>query len=388
MSPRLAVELTPTHLRAVVASGWRDVPLRSTDIAWNPADAAPGLAALREWGGKIDAIAVAVGLGLLHVARVDLPPAPDEARERMLALESDRFFASVAPLWVAIAPGGDVAFAADAGALDDWCASLERWAPLVRVDAAPVALARALGREVTGQYRVDAALGEHGFIAIRGGIVSAVRRIPLALGESPGTPLPARGAIPASHLAAWGALLGEDAAEGGTLASPSRRGTFAARRKRRLRVAAVAAVAGLALATAAADRWRERTVRALEDEIATLREGAAPGEAALAARARLDAEIAHLARSERARSGAAGVLGALAAISNALPPDAVILNAHAVGRDWQIDGTASSAAALVPRLDQAGRFEQVRFLGASSRFRDGARTRETFSIALRVRPGS
>ncbi|MFP5355970.1 MAG: hypothetical protein ACLGIK_12620 [Gemmatimonadota bacterium] len=388
MSPRLAVELTPTHLRAVLAAGWRDTPLRFTDIAWTPADPDAGIAALRGWAGNVDAIAVAVGLGMLHVARAELPPSPDEARERMLALESERFFATSAALTVSLAPGGEVAFAADAGALDGWCAALERWAPLVRVDPAPVALARALGTKVSGEYRIDAAPGEHGYVAIRDGRVTAVRRIPLTLGDSPGAALPARDGVPGSHLAAWGALSGEDAAAGGTLAAPPRRATLTARRRRRLWGAAAAAAAGLALAVTSADRWRERTLRALEDEIATLRDGAAPGEAALAARQRLDAEIAIIARSGRAHSGAMGTLGALAAISNALPADAVILNAHAVGREWQVDGTAASAAALVPRLDQDGRFEQVRILGASSRFRDGARTRETFTIALRVPPGS
>lgn len=386
MSPRLAVELTPTHLHAVLAAGWRDAPLRTTDIAWNSADVAPAIAALREWAGRVDSIAVAVGLGLLHVARADLPPAPDETREQMLALESERFFATSSPVVVALAPGGAVAFATDAGALDSWCTALERWAPVVRVDAAPVALARALGREASGEYRVEAGAAEHGFVAIRNGRVAAARRIPVAVGDTPGGGLPPRAGLPASHLAAWGALLGEDAAEGGTLASPVRRASLVARRRRRLGIAAVAAVAGLTFALTSAERWRERTLRAVEEDVAALRDAAAPGEAALAARARLDDEVARLARSGRAQGGNSGTLGALAAISSALPPDAVILNAHAVGPEWQVDGTAASAASLVPRLDGVGRFEQVRLLGASSRFRDGARTRETFSIALRVRP--
>lgn len=387
MSPRLAVELTPTHLHAVLAAGWRDAPLRTTDIAWNSADVVPAISALREWAGRVDSIAVAVGLGLLHVARADLPPAPDETREQMLALESERFFATSSPVVVALAPGGAVAFAADAGALDSWCTALERWAPVVRVDAAPVALARALGREASGEYRVEAGAAEHGFVAIRNGRVAAARRIPVAVGDTPGGGLPPRAGLPASHLAAWGALLGEDAAEGGTLASPVRRASLVARRRRRLGIAAVAAVAGLTFALTSAERWRERTLRAVEEDVAALRDAAAPGEAALAARARLDDEVARLARSGRAQGGNSGTLGALAAISSALPPDAVILNAHAVGPEWQVDGTAASAASLVPRLDGVGRFEQVRLLGASSRFRDGARTRETFSIALRVRPG-
>ena len=147
----------------------------------------------------------------------------------------------------------------------------------------------------------------------------------------------------------------------------------------------VAAVAGIALAGLSADRWRARTLEALQGEVTSRREAAAPGQAALAARSRLGAEVALLSQGAPMRNTA---LGALAAISNALPRDAVILSVHAVGRDWQVDGTASSAAALVPVLDRDGRFENVRILSASSRFRDGPRTRETFSIALRVRPRS
>ncbi len=388
MSPRLAVELTPTHLHAILAAGWRDTPLRTTDLAWNPADPTPAVAALREWAGDVESIAVAVGLGLLHIARAELPPAPDEARERMLALESERFFATSTPVVVALAPGGAMGFAADATSLDAWCTTLERWAPVARVDATPMALARALGPESSGEFRVESGVGERGYVAIRNGRVSAARRIPLAVGEAPGTALPARGVVPDTHLAAWGALLGEDDAEGGTLASPPRRASIVARRRRRILGAVLAAAAGLALMIVSADRWRERTLLALQEDVAARRVEAAPGEAALAAGNRLAAEVALLAQAGRERTGASGALGALAAISSALPPDAVILNAHAVGREWQVDGTTASAASLVPRFDQDGRFEQVRILGASSRFRDGARTRETFSIALRVRPRS
>ncbi|MCC6928983.1 MAG: hypothetical protein IT359_08355 [Gemmatimonadaceae bacterium] len=388
MSPRVALELTPEHLRAVVASGWRDVALRTVEVAWNPAEPDGAIARLREQVGSVDAIAVAVGLGFLHVKRVELPPAPHADRERILALEGDRFFAASAPVTVALAPGGTVAFAVDADALERWTLAVERWAPVVRVDAAPVALARALahgGATIAGDFALDAGAGEHGVVTLRGGELVSARRIPRAAGVPSGATLPPGGAVPATHLAAWGALLGEDEDERGTLAPTARRRRFAARRRRRLAVAVVAAVAGLAFALLAADRWRSRTLQALEAEVASRREAAAPGEAALAARARLDQEVAMLGRLAASRNG---TLGALAAISAALPADAVIQGAHAVGRDWEIDGTASSAAALVPALDKDGRFENVRLRAASSRFRDGARTRETFSLALRVRPGA
>jgi hypothetical protein len=386
VSPRVAIELTTTELRAVVASGWRTVAQRIVVVPWNPEAPEAGIAALREQVGGVDAIAIAVGLDLLQVARVELPPAAEEAREGMLSLESARFFATDHPCIVALAPGGAVAFAADAARLERWRVALESWGTIVRIEAAPIALARALGAAGSGEFRLDGGGEERGFVAIRGGRVVAARRIPAALGDAPGSAPVERDGVPGTHLAAWGALLGEDADPRGTLASPEWRGRFARRRGRRLAIAVLAAVAGVTFALLAADRWRERTLRALEADVAARRGAAVAGEAALAARARLDAESAYLAHA----GGAAreGTLGALAAISNALPPDAVILSARAVGREWQVEGTAASAASLVPRLDQDGHFEDVRILSASSRFRDGPRTRETFAIALRVRPGT
>jgi len=386
VSPRVAIELTSTQLRAVVAAGWRTVAQRFVVVPWNPEAPETGIAALRQQVGEVDAIAVAVGLGLLQVARVDLPPVPDEAREAMLSLESARFFATERPCVVALAPGGSVAFAADAAQLDRWLSALESWGAVVRIEAAPIALARALGPAGSGDLSVDGGVDERGFVAIRAGRLVAARRIPAALGEAPGSALAERDGVPGSHLAAWGALRGEDADARGTLASPEWRRTFARRRRRLLGIATLAAVAGVTLALLAADQWRERTWRALEADVAARRDAAVAGEAALAARARLDAESAYLSQAGATARG--GALGALAAISNALPPDAVVLTARAMGREWQVEGTAASAASLVPRLDQDGDFENVRILSASSRFRDGPRTRETFAIALRVRPGT
>lgn len=392
MSPRLALELGTSTLRGVVASSWRDVPRRTVEVPWSPDAPDAGIAALREVVGAVDAIAVTIGLGLLHVARVTLPPAPDETRERMLTLEGARYFATEAPVVAALAPGGSVAMAIEASRLERWCALLETWGPITRVEAAPVSLARALARvsgQAGGAYRVEANDGEQGLVVLRDGLVDAVRRIPVANGEADGTDIPSDGVIPASHRAAWGALLAEDAPERGTLAPPERRRRFAARRRRRLAVALVAAVAGIVLAVMAVDRWRDRTLRALEREVAASRDGARAGSDALATTARLDAEVSYLGKAARERGdGRGGTLGALAAISNAFPEDAVILNARAVGREWQVDGTATSAAALVPHLDADGHFEDVRILSASSRFRDGTRTRETFSLAFRVRPGT
>jgi hypothetical protein len=78
----------------------------------------------------------------------------------------------------------------------------------------------------------------------------------------------------------------------------------------------------------------------------------------------------------------------LASLSDRLPTGATVLSLRVVANEWQIDGTALDAAAIVPLLDSDARFRDVRFLSASSRFREGERTYETFSIAFRVEPAS
>jgi hypothetical protein len=79
-------------------------------------------------------------------------------------------------------------------------------------------------------------------------------------------------------------------------------------------------------------------------------------------------------------------LTALAAIGAALPREATVLSARARGDEWQLDGTTSDASALVPVLARQERFDSVRFLSASSRYRTANRSYETFSLALRYRP--
>ena len=385
MSPRVGIELSPTRLRAVVASTWRDVPVRTSEVPWNPQQPLDGVLALRSSLGTVDSVALAIGLGLLSVKRVELPQAGDAEREQMVALEGERFFAVQEPVVTALAPGGAVAFAVESATLDAWTTAFATWGPVVRVDPAPVALARALGAHAAGEYHVDAGANERGFVALGAGRVLASRRIPTALDERPGGELPELHGLGGEWSAALGALMGDDASEAGTLASPSRRREFRTRRLRRLATAAAAAAAAIAFAAFAFDRSRDRTLQALAAEVTALRGAAAPAELALATQARLAAELSLLRRRAEGRTGA---LGPLAAVSNLLPADAVILSAQATGRDWQIDGTAGDAAALVPLLDRDPRFENVRVLSASSRFRDAARTRETFSIAFRVRPGA
>lgn len=382
MSGRVGLEVAARVIRGVVMSRWRQAPTRTFEVAWDPAQPASALAALRAHVEAPDAVCVAIGLAFLHVARVQLPPSEPAAREAMVQVEPQRFFAVGDTVRAALGADGDVAFAADASWLAGLEAALNTWGPIARVEPTPLAVLAAW-RGSNGTYTLDTGDGEWGALEVRDGALVTVRRGPSA--TAIGTrPLP-DGAVPGTHLAALGALLRDDAPLVGSLLTPAQRTAARRRVGQGIATAVLAAAAGIAFLFVAADRSRERTLAALETTAARLTSEARP---ALEARARLasrqrEVRDVRIAQGERADPAAA-----LAAIGTVLPRDVILLSVRAKGHDWQIDGTARNAAALVPLLDADPRFDSVRSLSASSRFRDGSALRESFSIAVHVRPTS
>ena len=375
----LGVELGPEVLRAV-AFGWISAP-RGWEIPWDPERPEEGVERLRAQVGPVRRIALSVGLGFLHPKRVTLPPAPAGERRRMLALEPDRFFpVQGRPVAVSLAGEGSVAFAADADLIERWTRAFEEWAPVEAVVAAPHALARALTKsDGTLTVEVPARAGETGVVTIAGGEVRAARRIPA------GEPLPELRALPSPNgiagelLAAYGTALLVDAPVDAMLLSAPMADRVRARRGSRRAAAAVFCVVALALALWSVDRARERWLERIEGQIAALEPRAAHAAELRDRIAGLDREASAIAELGRGRPDP---LGVLAALGERLPRDATVLNARASGADWQIDGTAAEAAAIVPLLDRDARFQDVRFLSASQRFSDAGRTYETFSIAF------
>lgn len=384
MSGRLGLEVTPSGARAVLASAWRDHVVRTFTLAADPRDVPAFVDALRAAIPTPDEIAVAIGLGWLHVARVELPPSGDAAREAMVQLDPPRFFAVNAATRAALVPGGAVAFAADAAWLDALGRALEGWAPVARIEAAPVAIAAAVPGATTGTFAIEAAPGEQGLLELRDGRVAGVRRIPPGGDATALRALP-NGGVPGTHLAAWGALCRMDAPLAGTLMGSDQRRAASRRIARSVWVAGLAAVAGLTFLVASADRARERTLIALEGEAARLTRSA-QGAVDAHARLALVEQEGRIARAVLvARPEPAAVLATLGTL---LPRDVVVLGVRATGDEWQVDGTARDAAALIPLLDADPRLDAVRSLAASSRFRDGREVRESFSIAFHVRPAS
>jgi hypothetical protein len=379
---RVAIELSGTSLRALRGGRFQGAA-SVAEGAWNPEAPLAGVTALQKAVGPADVLVLVLAMDLLHVARVDLPPAPHEARERMLALEPERFFLSDEPLVVALAPESDVAFAVPRRLLDSWLAAFSAWAQVVRVEPSPVAVGRALGSEASGTFMLDAITGARTTMTVRDGRLVLVRSGAEQFMEQEGAPPATRAGVPSEQLAVRGGLEAEDAIQDGTLWSPAHRRGVQRLALRASLTAALAVVAAVILAGTGYDRWRDRTLVALSAEAERLASEAAP---AIQSQQRLaalveEAVVLRDVASRRADPGAA-----LAAIGRALPDDAVLTQATSTDSEWRIDGTVRSAATLVPRLDAAGPFQNVRSLAASTRFLDGQRARETFSVAFRVNP--
>jgi len=375
----VGVELGRESVRAVVAGGLRPAANRTFEMRWDPERPAELVAALRGRFGMVRGVALSVSLAFLYPKHVRLPPAPAPAKRRILALEPDRFFpVSSGRTAISLVSEADVAFAMPAELVERWVSAFEEWAPVESVEPAPVSLARGLGGAAGGVFLVEAGAGEQGWVVVEHGRVCAVRRAP-----RDSAPPDSAGAAD-TYTAARGAARGLASAPESMLLTDPLAARIQGRRVRRLVSVGVMCAAALALAAWSLDRSRERLLGRIRAEVAALTPQAQAGLELQTRLAALDREAAVLRDLGRARPD---VLRVLAALSTRLPRDATVLGVKVAGEDWQIDGTAPDAAAIVPLLDRDEQFEAVRILSASSRFREGNRDLETFSIAFRVRPG-
>ena len=386
MSGRAGIELTPTVVR-LVQLAWSGRVTDTVEIPWDPARPAEAIAALRAKAGRPSGISLAIGLGFLEITRLDLPPVPPMERARMVELEPDRYFAAAnrEAHVVTVAPDEQIAFAAPAALVESWLAAFEQWATVEWVEPSPVAVARTLERQPNATYLLDARDGEIGLAQLDRGRLVSVRRTIGKNAVRDARPIPAIGTTRGTFAAALGAAQhrSQGARSAPALVPEARRRKLAARQRASVAVSAIAAVAAIIFATWSADRWRERTLADLQTRAAQAETHGAAADTALRmlrSRATEAAAIRDIAASRP------DPFGALATISAALPREANVLSARATGNNWQIDGTTSDASALVPLLDRHAQFDSVRFLSASSRYRDSNRSYETFSIALLFRP--
>ncbi|MEO5904048.1 MAG: hypothetical protein ABIQ55_08565, partial [Gemmatimonadaceae bacterium] len=279
------------------------------------------------------------------------------------------------------AADSDLVFAADSQQVESWIEAFESWAEVSVVEPAALSLSRALsaGNVRSGIFEIVSAQGENGIVEMTDRRVTTARRVGESSDESKPRETPVIRGLAPEFLPAYGAAIGFDAPLSEMLFPAA--GLRRVRHDRLMRTvrAAVNLLLALAFAIAAVDRSRSRVLERENHEIADLTPKA-EGPAAMRARlAQLDLEASTAASTGSAHADPVGVL---AAISRRLPHDAVAISVRADGDEWQVDGTASHASNIVPFLDADPSLENVRFLAASSRFNEGNRSYETFSVAL------
>jgi hypothetical protein len=430
----VGVELCTDVVRAVALDRWRAAPRKTLEIEWDPSHPAELVSLLRQQLGPANRIALCVGLGFLHVKQVKLPPAPPAERKRILTLEPDRFFpvrdqavavsladarssgraasgrlrsaAESQPLRAGARSSGraasgrlrsaaesqprragdaSFAFAMDAELLERWTLAFEDWAPVESVEAAPLSLARALGNAgVQGHFLLPAGREEWGVVELDGGQIRSARRVAAAAGAPEGRDVPGLDGVRGGFTCALGAARGVDTAIEQMLLTDAHAVRVRQRRLRRLSMTVAACVFACGLSLWAVDRSRERTLERIREELAVVTRIAQPAVELRDRLAAMDRESAAIQELARRRSDP---LRVIAALSQRMPAGATVLSVKSNGDDWQIDGTAADAAAIVPLLAADDRFQDVRFLSASTSFQESNRTYETFSIAFRVQPG-
>lgn len=385
MSGRAGIELTPGVVRLVRLAPLTGRLAQTVELPWDPTRPLDAVNALRAKAGAVQSISLTIGLGFLEVTRLELPPVGAIERTHIVELEPDRYFAAAnrETLAVTVAPDEPIAFATASSQLRQWITAFETWAPVDWVEAAPVSLTRALGSQSSGTYAVEAVGDEVGLLQVARGRLASVRRTLDRRSVADSRPVPSLNSAPPAFAAALGVARSKAATGVAALAPDEWRRKLTSRRRAAFLTSSLAAVVALLFAVWSADRWRERTLAALQAQITEVEARGAPADSALRLLRSRESEARTIADliANRANPHAA-----LATISAALPREATVLSARAQGNDWQIDGTTTDASRLVPLLDRHERFDSVRFLSASSRYRDANRSYETFSIALRVRP--
>lgn len=389
MSDLIGVAIEASTIRAARKSG-SSFEFAETTFDANAPDVA--ITALAAQFGRVRGIALSVGVGYLEIAEPDLPPLSAEEQRRVLLRDTDRFFPVEDALAVSAPDTARLAFAVSSPLLQQWVRALEAWAPVVSIVAAPVAVAAAVSVVHRGApdgdrtLIVDAGANEIGIVSLKRGVLAEVRRVPAQLQST----VPA-GAEPLSavylpgakgeYAAAIGAMSFAGSAPSSMLLDQQLEQSFRARRVRQ-QWASVALVCLAAFALIVAiDKRQDRVLQHTQQVADSLSRVAEPARQKRTRVEQLDRE----GRMLRADDATSDALEVLALLGRSLPGDAFVERVNWDGAEWRIDGSADKAAEIIPRLEAVASIEAVRPLNASTRFRDGAKTRETFAVAFRVR---
>ena len=415
MSAAIGIEIDGRSLRAVRVNGRGSRRPRTVEVPWDPDEPAEGARALRETLGRAARVALAIRLPLLFSKRVRLPPMPAAERRKALRLEPQRYFPVRLEDLVVAVRDDDLVFAAREESVGAWIGALEALGPVDLVEPGPIALARALARAGIQDAVVTLDDRERGtgIVDVRQGTVAGVRRLyggPAdaaeviaehgerrrfltpwsderavewsgALPESKLEALPGVAQVPEPFLTAYGAALGSAAVLDGTLLPDEHRDRIATGRRRRVGLAATAAVAAAAFLFVSLDAWRERAAERLAADVAALEVRARPAMDLQAQIAMLDRRALGVAEVAAGRPDA---LSALLAVTQRLPAGAYLRSMRYAGGEWQVDGFAPRAAQVTQALGSAPELSGVRVLGATNRSRTGEGTNESFTLAFRL----
>lgn len=389
MANVLGVALEAGVVRAAMRSNGE---LTLAEVSWDPSFPEAAVDALRAKFDRVSGIVLSVGLAFLEIAQPELPPLSACDNRRVLLRDVDRYFPIEGAAAISAPGTSGVAFATSADRLHQWKRAFDEWAPVRAIVAAPYAIAAGMSvvhRAAANGVRlllVDAAPDERGFVRLKDGEMVEARRLPIALNDTlPGEAepldamyLPGAGGLYATALGAiaLATIPLEEMLLDGRIESDMR-----AHRTQRRWVSIAALSAAVLVLLFAVNARHDRALRVHQQASDSLR---AASQAAQAAELRLsDLDREH--RLLNARDTAIEPLGIVATLSRLLPGDAFVERVHWDGSEWRVDGSTNSAAAIVTSLDSAPLFTNVRVLTASTRFRDGSRMRESFSVAFRIK---
>ncbi len=389
MSAPIALVLDPMRVRAYLIDSSEPV----FDASWDANAPDDVVRRLSDAIGEPSRLVLIVGMGFLEIARPELPPMGDDARQALLQRDADRYFpidGSVATAW-----RDGLAFAMSAALLTSWSRAFAELGPIDAIVALPTACADAgLSGTFAVSYATALTGNEQGLVELLHGLLIDARRAGALRGAADATSNSTSESTPesTSHVATLNVLqLAAASLHGGArpLSSQLVDSTLARqlqrRRTNRVWRSAASLTAAVVLLAYSADRWRERSVVALEQQVRSLSIAAVGAQRALERVDRAATERAILATADSAAHSGTSAAQVLARLGALLPSDAFVQRLEWDGTAWRIDGSAADAPRIVPLLDGDARFSDVRAVAASTRFLDAGKQRESFSIAFRTR---
>ncbi|MES2523257.1 MAG: PilN domain-containing protein [Gemmatimonadota bacterium] len=376
MTPPVTVLLDADQVRVLSARG--EMLATEPWIAEQPTNA---FDRLRTVLSSSTGAVIVVGMGLLDIARPELPPLPPGQLRALLLRDADRYFPTSEPVAVSVTNG--FACAVHAGQLQAWTRLLS---DVCTVRGTATVLECLSRTPAHGRFALPSGAAEQAVATFDHGQLRDVSRAAYVSGASAQlqTQSPANAPAPPLDLrlvAVGAARVSELSLDAMLLDSALLARFSGARRRRWLQSAAVFMLAVGALAWSA-DRARTRQLDDASEWLNALTATASP---ARQAQQRLERARTELALLTDSLEGPAEVL---AALGTALPSDAFVQRLEWDGALWRIEGSALDAPRIVPLLDQNPRFSDVRITAASTRFLDAGRQRESFSMSFRARGGS